>query len=159
MNQNKDHGIQIREEIRKTIIEHIEKYGYPPTVREIGELVGLKSPASVKHHLDQMIIKGILETDHECSPRAIRVKGYRFVSEEAFDKLYLAKCEEINTLQKAAGEPQKECKPKYLGENTAVGYIDGRCKCGNIVRSYQNFCDDCGIKLNWENVYRKQDRR
>lgn len=83
MNQTtKEQGKQVREEIRKTIIEHIEKYGYPPTVREIGELVGLKSTSSVKRHLDQMIIKGILETDHECSPRAIRVPGYRFVKEE-----------------------------------------------------------------------------
>lgn len=44
------------------------------------------------------------------------------------------------------------CEPKYLGENTAIGCRDGCCKCGNIVRSYQKFCDECGIKLDWGNV-------
>lgn len=46
---------------------------------------------------------------------------------------------------------KEECQPKYLGENTAIGCRDGQCKCGNIVRSYQKFCDECGIKLDWSN--------
>lgn len=109
MNQTaKEQGKQVREEIRKSIIEYIEKYGYPPTVRDIGEMTGIKSTSNVKHHLDQMIADGILETSHESSPRAIRVPGYRFVREEDIDKLYLAKCEEINTLQKAAGGKKNE---------------------------------------------------
>lgn len=71
------------EEVRKSIIQFIETYGYPPTVREIGDMTGLKSTSSVKRYLDRMLEEGILETDHECSPRAIRVKGYRYVKEEA----------------------------------------------------------------------------
>ena len=43
-------------------------------------------------------------------------------------------------------------EPKYLGENIAIGCRDGECKCGNIVRSYQNYCDECGSRLAWENV-------
>lgn len=45
------------------------------------------------------------------------------------------------------------CEPEYLGENIAVGCRDGRCRCGNIVRSYSNYCDQCGIKLEWGNVH------
>ncbi len=44
-------------------------------------------------------------------------------------------------------------EPEYLGENRAIGCRIGRCKCGNIVRSYHNFCNDCGIKLEWGNVW------
>lgn len=41
------------------------------------------------------------------------------------------------------------CEPEYLGENVPIGCRVGQCKCGNIVRSYQKFCDECGIKLDW----------
>lgn len=44
------------------------------------------------------------------------------------------------------------CKPEYLGENQAIGCRIGECQCGNILRSYQNFCGACGIELDWENV-------
>lgn len=47
----------------------------------------------------------------------------------------------------------KCCTPKYLGENTAIGCRDGQCNCGNIVRSYQDYCDACGIRLCWDNVH------
>lgn len=43
-------------------------------------------------------------------------------------------------------------EPEYLGENIAIGCRTGKCKCGNIVHSYQNYCDDCGARLAWENV-------
>ena len=51
-----------------------------------------------------------------------------------------------------ARKKQGVCEPEYLGENVAIGCRDGKCDCGNIVRSYQNFCDDCGIKLEWDCV-------
>lgn len=47
----------------------------------------------------------------------------------------------------------KCCTPKYLGENTAIGCRSGECKCGNIVRSYQKYCDACGMRLCWDNVH------
>lgn len=47
---------------------------------------------------------------------------------------------------------EEGCEPKYLGENTAIGCRNGECKCGNIVKSYQKYCDECGIKLEWGNV-------
>ena len=41
-------------EILDCIVEHQNDRGYPPSVREIGEAVGLKSPATVKAHLDNL---------------------------------------------------------------------------------------------------------
>ena len=38
-------------------------YGYPPTVREIGEHLGLKSPSTVKFHLDNLRAAGLIQWD------------------------------------------------------------------------------------------------
>lgn len=58
---------QILEVVRANITEH----GYPPSVREIGALVGLASPSTVKHHLDTLEKLGVLERAAG-RPRAIR---------------------------------------------------------------------------------------
>ncbi len=76
-----EQGKQKREEILTSIVGYIRRYGYPPTVREIGELVGLKSSSTVQTHLTKMLDEGIIETDAEGCSRAIRVPGYKFVKE------------------------------------------------------------------------------
>ena len=40
--------------VLRYIRESIAKRGYPPSVREIGEAVGLKSPSSVAHQLSAL---------------------------------------------------------------------------------------------------------
>lgn len=71
-----------KKEILEAIIKYISEHGYPPSVREIGEMVNLKSTSSVQYYLKQMIAEGLLETDAEFNtPRAIRVPGYKFVRE------------------------------------------------------------------------------
>ena len=76
-------GIKIRERILAAIISYIEQHGYPPTVREISDMVGLKSTSSTQSHLIRMKADGMIETDApEFSTRAIRVPGYKFVKEE-----------------------------------------------------------------------------
>mgnify|MGYP002761924448 FL=1 len=78
-----EHGIKKRAEIKQAIILYIEKHGYAPTIREIGDMVGLSSTSSVHNHLIRMIATGELETDDEIrSPRAIRVPGYKIVKTE-----------------------------------------------------------------------------
>lgn len=73
-------GENTREKILDAIIQYIEKHGYSPTTREIGQMVGLKSTSSVHSHLTRMYIEGKIETDAEWgTPRAIRVPGYTFV--------------------------------------------------------------------------------
>lgn len=73
-----EHNKKIRDKILKAIIAYTTEHGYPPTLREIGDAVGLHSSSAVHHHITWMIADGILETDDESSPRAIRVPGYEF---------------------------------------------------------------------------------
>src|ERR671933_393611 len=49
-----------------------ERRGYPPSMREIGEAVGLTSPSSVAHQLATLERKGFLRRDPN-RPRAIEV--------------------------------------------------------------------------------------
>ena len=78
-----ERGAYIRERILESVTEYIKEHGYSPAVREIGEMVGLKSTSSVQIHLKKMIDTGMLETDAEFgTPRAIRVPGYEFVKKE-----------------------------------------------------------------------------
>lgn len=80
MNKRNDEvGKEIREKILQAIIEYIDEHGYPPTTREIGEMVGLKSTSSVHAHLQRLLREGKIETDTGLgAPRAIRVPGYKF---------------------------------------------------------------------------------
>src|SRR5580698_3820916 len=50
-------------EILRTIERHLRDEGYPPTVREIGEAVGLRSTNGVAEHLRALIRKGYLAKD------------------------------------------------------------------------------------------------
>lgn len=77
------HGEKIRHKILEFIVSYIQEHGYSPTVREIGNGVGLKSSSSVQSHLKKMFANGTLETDASfSSPRAIRVPGYSFQKNE-----------------------------------------------------------------------------
>ena len=52
-----------------TIREYIRLHGYPPTVREIGDRIGVRSPNGTMCHLKAMEKKRIIRRD----PRAARV--------------------------------------------------------------------------------------
>lgn len=56
------------------IVEQTKVKGYPPSVREIGEAVGLKSTSTVHGHLQRLEKKGLLRRDPQ-KPRAIDVTG------------------------------------------------------------------------------------
>jgi repressor LexA len=58
--------------VLETIKESVESRGYPPSMREIGERVGLTSPSSVAHQLTTLERKGYLRRDPN-RPRAIEV--------------------------------------------------------------------------------------
>ena len=45
--------------------QFIQENGYAPSIREIGEAVGLRSTASVSYHLRQLQAKGLLQTPDE----------------------------------------------------------------------------------------------
>ena len=59
-----------QQEILDVVQEYMEQKGYPPTVREIGEAVGLNSPSTVHAHLKALEESGALTRD-ATKPRAI----------------------------------------------------------------------------------------
>src|SRR3990172_4752672 len=59
-------------EIFDFIRRYVRKYGYPPTVREIGKALGLHSPSTVHAHLAKLEQIGILRRDPS-KPRAIEL--------------------------------------------------------------------------------------
>src|SRR5918995_7133329 len=59
---------QVLEYIRATV----EDRGYPPSVREIGDAVGLSSPSSVHAQLNSLVAAGMIKKDAS-KPRAIVV--------------------------------------------------------------------------------------
>jgi repressor LexA len=61
---------QVLDYIKKTVAER----GYPPSVREIGEALGLSSPSTVHSHLSALVAAGALRRDPS-KPRAIVVVG------------------------------------------------------------------------------------
>jgi repressor LexA len=60
----------------------VDEHGYPPTVREIGEAVGLRSPSTVHAHLAQLERAGLLRRD-PTKPRAIELTDRRRESARA----------------------------------------------------------------------------
>ncbi len=70
-----------QQQIYDFIVSYIKENLYPPSVREIGDGVGLYSTSSVYEHLKSLERKGYIEVK-ENSPRAIKVNGYKFVKEE-----------------------------------------------------------------------------
>jgi repressor LexA len=61
-----------QQRVLATIKDSIEKRGYPPSMREIGEAVGLTSSSSVAHQLKVLEEKGFLKRDPN-RPRALEV--------------------------------------------------------------------------------------
>ncbi|OQO92097.1 repressor LexA [Saccharomonospora piscinae] len=57
------------------IRQWVDQYGYPPSVREIGEAVGLTSTSSVSHQLKALQRKGYLRRDAN-RPRAVGVLAF-----------------------------------------------------------------------------------
>jgi repressor LexA len=61
-------------EIWSFVVEYVDRHGYPPTVREIGEAVGLASPSTVHAHLANLERAGLLRRD-PTKPRALELVG------------------------------------------------------------------------------------
>jgi repressor LexA len=59
-------------EIYEFIKDQIKEKGYPPSVREIGAAVGLKSTSTVHGHLERLEKKGLIKRD-PTKPRTIEV--------------------------------------------------------------------------------------
>jgi repressor LexA len=70
-----------QQEIWTFLTDYLGQHGYPPTVREIGEAVGLASPSTVHAHLANLERAGYLRRD-PTKPRALELLRDRPVAAE-----------------------------------------------------------------------------
>ena len=63
------------------IVEFVRQFtfekGFPPSIREIGAAVGLRSTASVSYHLQQLQEKGLLQTPQDKGRKRVTVAAQR----------------------------------------------------------------------------------
>lgn len=103
-------------QIYEFILSFSDAYGYPPSVREIGEAVGLKSPSTVHFHMKGLRSAGLI-SQAEGKTRAITVNAEREAP---------ARRNQVPVLgHVAAGSPilAQECVEDYLTFDT--GGLDG----------------------------------
>jgi repressor LexA len=86
-----DEGLTARQRrILSCIREWVGEHGYPPSVREIGEVVGLVSPSSVAYQLKELEKKGYLRRDPN-RPRAVDVRPPSDLSPEEDEALHASR--------------------------------------------------------------------
>jgi repressor LexA len=104
-----------QQEIWDFLVDYVDRHGYPPTVREIGEKVGLASTSTVHAHLANLERAGYLRRD-PTKPRALELIGHRRAEPAEFRPTE----RELHTLplvgQIAAGGP-------LLAEENVEDYI------------------------------------
>lgn len=101
-----------KEKIMEFLREFSDKYGYPPTVREIANAVGLKSTASVHTYLSSLEEDGCIKRN-PFNSRAIEIISNKetWMKDEPFSNLSDPEREHPDTVdlpivgQVAAGEP------------------------------------------------------
>lgn len=76
----------MQDRILSYIQTEIKNRGYAPSVREIGEAVGLKSPSTVHGHLTRLEKKGLLHRD-AMKPRAMGISNSKQASEPELTSL------------------------------------------------------------------------
>lgn len=77
-----------QQEIWTFLVDYADRHGYPPTVREIGEAVGLASPSTVHAHLANLERAGLLRRD-PTKPRALELMGREIQATATLPKLPL----------------------------------------------------------------------
>jgi repressor LexA len=138
---------QRQQEIFNFIKGYGSKYGYPPTVREIGKAVGLASSSTVHAHLANLEKYGLLRRN-PTKPRAIEL---------LFDKAKKAVSQEGLPLvgQVAAGQPvlAEENIEEYVSVPDAAGGDEGEY----VLRVAGESMRDAGILAGDFVVVRRED--
>ena len=71
----------MQQKVYDYIVSCIQTQGYPPSVREIGDAVGLRSPSTVHFHLKKLEEAGLIEKS-ACKGRAITVPTVQAVENQ-----------------------------------------------------------------------------
>lgn len=70
------------ESVYKFLIKYIQEHGYPPTIKEIKDVMGMKSTSTVQSYL--ITLDKIEKIKYEpTKSRAIKIIGYKFVKCES----------------------------------------------------------------------------
>lgn len=119
-----------QQQILDFVRAEIHRRGYPPSVREIGEAIGLSSSSTVHSHLAALETKGFIRRDPS-KPRALEVLDFRD-TEAAVDYGQAHAVPVVG--QVAAGEPILAAEnieqtlllpPEFSGENTFILRVRG----------------------------------
>jgi repressor LexA len=111
--------------VLEVIRDWVERFGYPPSVREIGDAVGLTSTSSVHHQLRTLERKGYLRRDPHRT-RAVDVRGPDDVTADVPDAAHVVGAVEEVGQDSAAGPLARRPEPAFvplLGDIAAGGPI------------------------------------
>jgi repressor LexA len=87
-------NLSLRQKKIMAFIEHfITRHGYPPTIREIGEAVGIASTSVVNYNLNKLVERGLIERSPDVS------RGLRLVSMEAAQEKGIRFAEGMHLIQ------------------------------------------------------------
>ena len=103
-------------EILDFIKSYIVKYGYPPTVREIGAALGVSSPATIHAHLENLEEKGVIKRK-ETKNRAIELlvdNEFAKKEEEVVEVPLLGKITAGNPIEAIQNPGEYFSLPAYL---------------------------------------------
>ncbi len=101
------------------IKEYIVNHGYPPTVREIGEALGVSSPATIHAHLSNLANKGFIKKE-ETKNRAIELlveNEYEKKDDNIIDVPLLGKITAGNPIEAIETPNEFFSLPAYLVPN------------------------------------------
>ena len=105
-----------QEDTLKVIKKFIAKHGYPPTVREIGKLLNLSSPATIQVHLNCLAEKGYISRGSQQN-RTIELKvenEYTKKEELAINIPLLGKITAGNPIEAIENPEEEFTLPTYL---------------------------------------------
>ncbi len=123
--------------VLRVIRESVETRGYPPSVREIGEGVGLTSPSSVAHQLTTLEKLGYLKRDPH-RPRALMVADpHELTSAEPLSTEPLSGEPTARPALHAVADPVPE-RPGIDEESAAFVPLVGRIAAGGPILAEQD---------------------
>ncbi len=117
------------EEVLNAIKYYFDEHAYVPSIREIGDLTGLRSTSSVHVHMDKLFRLGVIETDLEHdetatngSPRAYRLKGNSKKSRDTREKEYQDAIDKINEYKDTINQLREVLStiPEELSESEQI---------------------------------------
>ena len=102
-----------QQEIFDFIKRHSAKYGYPPTVRDIGKAVGLASSSTVHAHLANLEKLGLLRRD------PVQAARDRAARPRASSRSSRSSCAPTACRSSARSRPARRCSPRRTSRSTS----------------------------------------